>query len=325
MVGLLRCVAPLALVAALSATPAQARQSQDDCRCVDSTGDQIENCSCFRAPDMEGLLRSYGASVQRPTLGIAVDVGQSAVDDADGALVTDVLEDGPAAAAGLRKGDVITRIDEQSLSESISAGDEERFDLDQSAPVQRLLAIARRLQPGQEVAIEYLRDGRVETTTVEAEDLSNEWGRSDDGRGDFSVAMPRWDADRFRDQMRVLTEGARAFRRGGGDGDVHLQGPRPPPFVFSGGMDRDGLELVELNPGLGEYFGTEDGVLVADVERGTTLGLQAGDVVMRVGDREVTAPDQFRRILSSYGDEEDISFTIMRDGAETTVTGRIRY
>lgn len=323
--GLLRLVAPLAIVAALSATPAQALQSPDDCRCVDSAGDEIENCSCFRAPDVEGLLGSLGVSAQRPTLGISVDVGQSAGDDAEGALVTDVLEDGPAADAGLRRGDVITSLDGQSLSESIGAGDEERFDLDQSAPVQRLLAIARRLQPGQEVAIEYLRDGRAETTTVEAEDLSNEWGRSEGWSGDFSVAMPRWDADRFRDQMRALTEGARRFRRGGGEGDVHPRGPRAAPFVFSRGLSLDGLDLVELNEGLGAYFGTQVGVLVADVERGTMLGLQAGDVVTRVGDRDVTAPDQFRRILSSYGDEEDIRFTIMRDGAEATVTGRLRY
>ena len=92
-----------------------------------------------------------------------------------------------------------------------------------------------------------------------------------------------------------------------------------------GGLYRDGLELTAVNPALGAYFGTEQGVLVTDVDRSSGLGLQTGDVVVRIGDRAVTSPDRFRRILASYGDEEDINFHIMRDGSETVVTGRLRY
>ena len=42
---------------------------------------------------------------------------QESTVDAQGARVTSVMEDGPAAAAGLRVGDVITRVDGQSLLE----------------------------------------------------------------------------------------------------------------------------------------------------------------------------------------------------------------
>jgi C-terminal processing protease CtpA/Prc len=83
-----------------------------------------------------------------------------------------VLDDGPADEAGLQEGDIITRIGVHSLLEPLDAEVEEDFDLDESLPVQRLLSIARGLEPGEDVEIEYLRDGERLTATVEARELS---------------------------------------------------------------------------------------------------------------------------------------------------------
>ncbi len=327
-------IAALALV--IAASPAAAQRDRDACRCVDTDGNEIENCSCFRAPNMEALFTSFGLRSSRPRLGISVDVSQRARRDAQGAYVTDVLEGGPADDAGIRDGDVITAIDGQSLFESLGAEAEDAFDLDESFPVQRLLAIARELEPGQEVEVEYLRGDDLQTTMLEAEDLSRTWGRSSLSFG--------WDAERFGEQMRVLTDGLR-FRTSEFDRLEPLQdryrgllfeleSPRVGDFRVRGdaprglerfGRSRNGLELLELNPGLGAYFGVDGGVLVVDVERGSGLGLEAGDVVLRIGERSVETPARFRRVIESYGDEEDITFHIRRDGSETTVIGRIRY
>ena len=310
----------IALFAALVATaPVSAQQEREECRCVDRSGNEIENCTCFRAPRIDQFVSAFGIDSSRPRLGISVDASQSAGNDAEGALVTDVMSDGPAEEAGIREGDIITRLDGQSLFESIGAEAESEFDLDGSMPVQRLLAIARELEPGAEVEIEYIRDGRTQTTMLEAEDLSDRWGQS------FAVA-PTWDAERFQEQIRSLTEGARGLtiRRAPMPGGSGLRGGSP--FTLGGwGMGGLGLQLVELNPGLGEYFGAESGVLVVEVDRTSGLGLEAGDVVLQVGDRSVDSPERFRRIVSSYGDEEDITFHIRRDGADSTVTGRLRY
>ena len=51
---------------------------------------------------------------------------------AQGAVVADVLEGGPADEAGLRKGDVVTTLDGQSLIDPIGAAAYEDFDLDES-------------------------------------------------------------------------------------------------------------------------------------------------------------------------------------------------
>ena len=200
--------------------------------------------------------------------------------------------------------------------ESLGADEERSFDLDGSIPVQRLLAVARELEPGEEVEIEYLRDDEAMVTTVEPRDLSDAWGR------DVSIAIPRWNQDFSRDLERGLD--ALRFRGRSdalpGAGSLRIWGPGASLY---GGVS--GLDLVAVNPGLGAYFGTDEGVLVSGVDRRSGLGLQEGDVVMRIGSREVTDPERFRRVLGSYEPDEDIEFHIMRDGEETTVVGRLRY
>jgi hypothetical protein len=311
-----------ALVAlALSAAPGAAQEMETECRCVDPDGNRIERCTCFQAPDVEGMIAQFRAmSSGTPRLGISIDPTQGAATDAEGALVLDVMEGGPAEEAGLRAGDVITAIDGASLVASTGAGNEADFDLDRSVPVQRLLALTQELEPGESVEVEYVRDDRQQTTTVDVEDLAGRWGQ------EVTVRAPEWDVDRFRAQMRGLADGARSYRlRVAPRSEMHFFGDSAPQ-VFSGGeLYAGGLELAEVNPGLGEYFGTDEGVLVIEAGRGSRLGLEAGDVVLRIGSRSVTSPERFHRVLASYGDDEDIDFHILRDGSESVVTGRLRY
>jgi hypothetical protein len=329
-------LAGLVLALALASAPVAGQQDRDECRCVDADGGEIENCRCWRTPGLDGLasaLSFFGDD--RPRLGVSVDPMQSARLDAEGARVTDVMDGGPADEAGIRAGDLITHVDGRALTAPLASEQESDFDLDASIPVQRLLALTRELEPGAQVEVEYLRDGDRRRATVQAQDLSASRGRE--------LATPRWNQERLRDQLRELTDNARVWRfRNDRDGQEWRQrgdprdeappapGPRPEVRIFGGpgggwlggGL---GLQVVEVNPELGAYFGAEEGVLVTHVERSSGLGLRPGDVVLRVGDRRVTTPDRFRRIVASYGAEEDIELYVLRDGEETVVTGRLRY
>ncbi len=322
---IVRALGAVALVGGVTVAPLEAQQGEArSCRCVDQSGEEIERCSCVVAPDVNVFFRGLSSTADRPRLGISIDPDQSARRDALGALVTRVMEDGPAHEAGIRDGDIITRLDGVPLTEPMGASVERDFDLDQSAPVQRLLAVVRELEPGQRVEVEYLRDGDSRQTTVEAEDLSDTaWGWGDGSSFSFGQGMAP-----FPEQIRDLADRARALRF---EGNVGEDGPlrmrvRPDlgrlalpgaTWMFSG----DGVELAEVNAGLGAYFGTDTGVLVTDVEAESELGLRPGDVVLEIGDRAVDTPDRFRRILASYGGGEAVNFTVMRDGSETRVTG----
>jgi len=64
-------------------------------------------------------------------------------------------------------------------------------------------------------------------------------------------------------------------------------------------------------------------VLVTDVHPDSPIGLEAGDVILAVGDREVDGPTRVRRILASYDVEEPVTFRIMRDRTQMEVSGRL--
>lgn len=304
-----------ALALAGTASPATAQQSRDDCRCVDADGNAISDCTCFRTPSFDAM--AFTTGLDRPRLGIRVDAEQGSALDAQGAEVTDVLEDGPAWEAGLRAGDVITAIDGRSLFQPLGGDAEAAFDLDRSVPVQRLLAIARDLEPGDDVEVTYLRGGEERTATLTAEELS--------GRALGYGYAPALQAERLRDQLGNLRDLPR-FQWQGADGrGASILEAAPGPALFFGGssVDRYGLELVELNEGLGSYFGTDEGVLVLNVAADSELALRPGDVIRRIGDREATTPERALRILASYGADEDIPLHIRRGGREMSVLGRL--
>lgn len=272
-------------------------------------------------------------SAMRPMLGVMVGDGDNEL----GVVVTDVLEDGPAEKAGIIDGDVILSVDGHDLSEPLEGEDEEDPDL----PGQRLRALVGEVPEGEAVTLEIDRDGERLTFAVVPEAMPfYSWGtRSGAFRG-----MGDWWSDESRrqetlDRIRELSEGIRnptwmlqpdsagwrfpgtlRFRA-----DTLLS--RPPALRWGGNWpgrwDGHGLDLVELNPGLGAYFGTAEGVLVADVEDESPLGLRPGDVVVAVDGRVVDDIAELHRILGSYENDEEIAFRIFRDGAQTTVTGTI--
>jgi hypothetical protein len=131
-----------------------------------------------------------------------------------------------------------------------------------------------------------------------------------------------WDAEEGR-----AGSGGFFFSRPGSDpcvqlhtedsGDVRV-------MVFGGNGCVDGLQLADMNEGLAAYFGTADGVLVTEVAESATLGLEAGDVILSIGDREVAETQDVRRILASFDIDEPVTFRVRRDNREIQVSGTRR-
>lgn len=329
---------------AMVATAAAAQDQEAECRCVDADGNELEDCVCVRTPRFEHMLVGpWGSGHEGPRLGISVDVAE-ARDTPEGARVTGVLEDGPAVRGGLREDDVVTHLDGRSLLDPLEDERERALDPGRSLPAQRLLVLARDVEPGDSVRVTYLRDGEIRTATLEAENLSR-------SRGWAGPVSPEWDAEAFGERMRALSDRMRELHERidvrppnmphgpGPDAMVvppgalrfRFRGPGPGPESGGDGaswlrLDRVGwlgLELVEVNPDLGAYFGTDRGVLVAAVHRERGLGLQAGDVILEVAGRTVDHPERVRDILSTYDAGEEVSFRFRRDGRELNVSGRL--
>lgn len=261
----------------------------------------------------------------RTRLGLYLDAGQSRRFDRDGALITGVMRDSPAEEAGMQDGDVITVFEGQVLTVPLPDADLERdFDLDRSLPAQRLLALAGDLEPGQTVEIRFLRDGASNTVSVEADEFEfpevrtfgAEQGLMWRGRpgGDRLVfGMDENFNEELAERLSVIGERMEDF-----------QVIEPRAFAFGyGATATKGVEFIDLNPELGEYFGSDTGVLVVDVDENSTLGLMAGDVVLAVGAREADSVGRVLRLIRSYDEDEPIQFRIIRRGSELVTEGQL--
>jgi C-terminal processing protease CtpA/Prc len=317
------------------------------------------------------IVRAQG----RVRLGVSLNGNQGDEFDAQGARIESVMEDTPAEEAGLQEGDIITHLNGQSLLAPIPDEADEDFDLDESLPVQRLIALAGELEEGDEVEVRYLRDGDAATVTMEAAEIDNRafsivtgdlgegrilrWDPEERGAWSFTLPDDRHFEFNFQELKELEDLEAledlnikiwkpedmeelenleiyfkdlevdapnirlRSFREGAPN--VYAFGGGDTPFVYSafGRFGGHGLELTELNPGLAEYFSTDDGLLVLDVDEDSTLGLMAGDVIQAIGGREVEDHGDVMRILSSYEDGETVSFTVVRKGSVREVEGTI--
>jgi hypothetical protein len=94
-------------------------------------------------------------------------------------------------------------------------------------------------------------------------------------------------------------------------------------FEFFMGSPWGGIELVKLNPDLGDYFGTREGVLVVRAPEDSSLALKGGDVILSVGERKPSSPEQAMRILRSYDAGETVTLDVLRKQKHVTVTWKV--
>ena len=89
--------------------------------------------------------------------------------------------------------------------------------------------------------------------------------------------------------------------------------------VWFGWPMAQGLQLAEIDPGLGEYFKTDRGVLVLKARTDNDLQLESGDVILQVGDTEVNSPAEFMRALRSFESGDELVMNIKRNRKNRTL------
>jgi len=234
---------------------------------------------------------------RRARLGIKVNL-QARETDSLGAYVDAVSPNGPAARAGLRSGDIITKVDGKSV---LAGGEADDAPRGQSLSGLKLIELAARLEPNDTVPVEFLRgkDRKTVSVVTEAEPDMMAGGGPDGHR--FMMRVPPGGPGDFEERFEFSGPGHEFMARGPlGD-----------------------LELASLNPDLGKYFGVDDGVLVISAPKDSLLGLKGGDVVLAVDGRKPSGPSHLMRILRSYDRGETFKMDVLRNRKRTTVSARL--
>lgn len=115
------------------------------------------------------------------------------------------------------------------------------------------------------------------------------------------------------------------------EGMRHFEGFAPMPggnmFFTPSGRGRLGVRVEKLNDDLAQALGAagDKGVLVVEVIEDTPAqkaGLRAGDVIVRVGTRDVDSPDEMVKALAGR-DAGNVDLTIVRKGARREIQAEL--
>ena len=219
----------------------------------------------------------------KPRLGVTIETKEES-GPVEGVVILGVSPGSAASDAGLRSGDILTAVNDEALNAESG-----------KLANMRLLDFMKGVEEGDVLKLEYLRDGKVGSVEVEPRVVAGSTFTFM-GREGQNLAIPVAPAapemiERFRVEFGF-------------------------PWAGTGLGD---LELVELNEGLGRYFGTDTGLLVVTAPKSDTFDIQDGDVIQSIDGREPKDVRHAMRILSSYQSGEKLALGIMRDKKKVTV------
>ncbi len=230
-------------------------------------------------------------------MGVYLSTGrEAAATDSIGALLDRVVDDGPAAEAGLEAGDVITMANGKPLA---------RTSRRDTSPSNKLTGIRDELEIGDTLRVEYRRGSETRTADIVLAELESDVNWVTSYAGPDVLVSPG------------AVGGVRAAPF------VSMRTPRGVSTFVSGSlwpMSWFEMELVELDEDLGAYFGTSEGLLVIRAPEDSDLDFRSGDVILDVDGRRPTDQSHLIRIMRSYEAGETMNIGIMRNRTHETVS-----
>ncbi|HEU4930541.1 MAG TPA: PDZ domain-containing protein [Pyrinomonadaceae bacterium] len=237
-----------------------------------------------------GFLGVYAENISRENM------SRYRVNQVRGVGVTQVIKDSPAEKAGLRKDDVILRLDGENVSS-----------------VRKLNRLVSELSPDQSVKVTISRGGSEQEVTATIGKRNNTNMAQNLLGGEPRIF--KWegpDLKGFKWETPLLNR--HNFPEFQNDGNFSF---------FLSNSRRIGVSTMSLTKQLADYFGIADGkgaLVTAVTEDGPAAkaGVKAGDVITAVDGEAVDSPGDISRVISRKK-EGDVTLTIIRNKSQQTI------
>jgi C-terminal processing protease CtpA/Prc len=221
------------------------------------------------------------------------DVSRLKLDGERGALLSEVVEGGPAAQAGLREGDVVVRFQGESIHSAA-----------------QLARLVSETPAGRAVTVEVSRDGAIQKSSVSlGERKRRAWSLPD---FDFDIEVPKPPDAPVPPEAPQTPELPMAhFKDLLGEGFDFGDWGRAP--------HRLGIGYQEISDQLARYFKLpgDGGVLVSHVEQdgpAAKAGLMAGDVILEFAGNAIQNGRDLRSAVRDAEPGQDVTVKVQRDG-----------
>jgi serine protease Do len=216
-----------------------------------------------------------------------------------GVAVTKVAEGSPAAAAGLKDGDVIVRFN----GEDVTSG-------------RKLSRLVSEVSPDHQVRLTVLRGGAEHEITATVGKSPTPTFNSGNFKLEVPQGLDKLDLSKLRDWPQLenfkMDEFSKVFNL-----------PEGESFVWDSRTGRQiGVSVYPLTKQLGDRYGVQSGVMINTVRENTAgakAGLRAGDIIVEVDGKTITNEID---LIRSVNEKKDGSITLdlVRDGNRQTVT-----
>lgn len=203
-----------------------------------------------------------------------------------GVEITHVEDDGPAAKAGLKAGDVVVEYNGQSV-----------------VGTEQFIRLVRETPAGRNVGMKISRAGNQQNVQATIGERKHQvWGMSQQDRERLDREMAR-----VRERVRAMPE---------------IRMPDVPQPVMSWRSGMIGIEGESLKGQMAEFFGVTEGVLVRSVAKdmpAAKAGLKAGDVITKVEDTKVDSPRDITSAIRNAKGKKTLKLIYLRQKMESTM------
>ena len=239
------------------------------------------NSGSWNFNDNQGF-QFFGETENRAMLGVTTEKTDEGVE------IQDVTKESAAEKAGLKKGDVITKIGDTKISDPDD-----------------LVAAIKKNKPGEKVTVTYLRDKKEKTATAELTKWKGMGAYSIAPGQNFKMTMPELDMklDGFKDRLQTFPRS-----------DLNA------PFgqFIMDGRPKLGLSVQDTEDGNGVKV-----IEVDDEGNAKKAGIKEQDLITEVDGKKVKSADEVSRIVRESRDKTSIMVKLLRDGKTQNIEVKI--